>query len=77
MSQPDFKVVPKAELPPQDRAINRVAEAVHRLNEAIQKSVDAGISIELVRVSRFHDGAGNWGDQMVPLVRAPAVSSGS
>lgn len=77
MSQADFKIVPKPELPPQDRAINRVAEAVHRLNETIQRSVDAGISIELVRVSRFHDGAGNWGDQMVPLVRAPAASSGS
>lgn len=70
MSQPEFKVVPKTELPPQERAVNRIAEAVHRLNEAIQRAVDTGISIELVRVSRFHDGSGNWGDQMVPLVRS-------
>lgn len=74
MAQPEFKVVPKPDLAPQDRAINRVADAVHRLNEAVQRAVDTGITIELLRVSRCHDGAGNWGDQMVPLVRAPAAA---
>ncbi|WP_353184586.1 hypothetical protein [Bosea sp. (in: a-proteobacteria)] len=75
MSQPEFKIVPKPEMSAEDRAINRLADAVHRLNEAVQRAVEAGISIELVRVSRFHDGSGNWGDQMVPLVRAPAAAS--
>lgn len=73
MSQPEFKIVPKQELSAEDRAVNRLADAVHRLNEAVQRAVEAGVSIELMRVSRFHDGSGNWGDQMVPLVRAPAA----
>ena len=42
-----------------------------------RQMVKAGVSVELVRVSRFHDGSGTWGDQMIPLVRArdtaPAV----
>ncbi|MGR7993930.1 MULTISPECIES: hypothetical protein [unclassified Xanthobacter] len=70
----EFKAVAAQELPEQDRAINRVADAVHRVNEAIQRAVAAGVSVELVRVSRHHDGAGAWGDQMIPLVRAPATS---
>lgn len=51
-----------------ERAIHRVAEASHRLNEAVRKAVEAGYSVELVRTSRCHDGAGNWGDQIVPTV---------
>ena len=53
----------------QERAVDRVAEASHRLNEAVRRAIDAGYSVELVRASRFHDGAGNWGDQIVPTVR--------
>lgn len=72
MSQAEFKVLTKPELGAEERAIQRLADAVHRLNEAVQRAVETGLSIELVRVSRFHDGSGNWGDQMVPLVRAPS-----
>lgn len=57
------------------RAIQRVAEATHRLNEAVQRAVSAGISVEVIRVSRFHDGAGNWGDQVVPTIRTKAESA--
>lgn len=71
----EFKAVASPELSERDRAINRVADAVHRVNGAIQRAVAAGISVELVRVSRHHDGAGNWGDQMVPLVREGGPSS--
>lgn len=53
----------------QQRAVDRVAEASHRLNEAVRRAIDAGYSVELVRASRHHDGAGNWGDQIVPTVR--------
>jgi len=53
----------------QQRAIDRVAEASHRLNEAVRRATEAGYSVELVRTSRHHDGAGNWGDQIVPTVR--------
>ena len=73
----DFKVVPAQELPERERAINRVADAVHRVNEAIQRAVASGISVELLRVSRHHDGAGSWGDQMIPLVREAASSEAS
>lgn len=73
-AQPEFR---RAELPQNanlDRAVNRVAEAVHRLNEAVQRAVAAGVSVELVRVSRYHDGSGNWGDQVVPMIRADMAS---
>ncbi len=67
----EFKAVTPPDLSAQDRAINRVADAVHRVNDAIQRAVAVGISVELKRASRLHDGTGNWGDQMVPLVREP------
>lgn len=74
----EFKAVTPQDLSDRDRAINRLADAVHRMNEAIQRAVSAGVSVELVRVSRYHDGSGNWGDQMIPLVRdtlaSPAAS---
>ena len=54
----------------QQRAVDRVAEASHRLNEAVRRATEAGYSVELVRTSRHHDGAGNWGDQIVPTVRS-------
>ncbi|MFG1430564.1 hypothetical protein V5F44_08105 [Xanthobacter sp. V2C-8] len=69
----EFKAVVAQERPEQEKAINRVADAVHRVNEAIQRAVAAGVSVELVRVSRHHDGAGAWGDQMIPLVRGPSA----
>jgi hypothetical protein len=65
----EFKPAVVAELPEGERAIQRVVDAVHRLNEAIQRAVKAGVSVELLRASRHHDGAGGWGDQMIPLVR--------
>jgi hypothetical protein len=71
----EFRVPGRAERSDQEKAIRRVAEAVHQLNERVMRAVKAGVSIELVRGSRWHDGAGNWGDQMVPLIRqrtAPA-----
>lgn len=69
-AQPEFRRVDLPENANVDRAIHRVAEAVHRVNEAVQRAVAAGVSVELVRVSRHHDGNGSWGDQMVPMIRA-------
>ena len=54
-----------------DKAIRHVMDAIQRVNEAILCAVDAGISVELVRDSRYHDGCGNWGDQMAPDIRRP------
>lgn len=71
-AQPEFHRVDLPDSANVDRAINRVAEAVHRLNEAVQRAVATGVSVELVRVSRYHDGSGNWGDQVVPMIRSIA-----
>lgn len=69
MNKPDFERVERPDLDPRDRVIHRVVDAVHRLNEAIQRAVNEGVSVELVRVSRHHGGNGSWGDQVVPTVR--------
>ena len=52
-----------------DALIRRVADTLHRLNQQITTAVDAGVTIELMRGSRFHNGRGQWGDQMIPIVR--------
>jgi len=50
------------------------AEATHRMNEAIQRAVAAGVSTTLVRVSLLQDGHG--GDQVWPMIRgAEALES--
>lgn len=69
MSQTEFSRLPKAPENEQQRALRRMADAVHHLNLAVTRAVESGLSVELVRASRHHDGSGNWGDQMVPLVR--------
>lgn len=69
MAEEDFRRVDVSADDPQDRALRRVAEAVHRLNDAVQRAVGANLTVELVRVSRHHDGCGNWGDQIVPMMR--------
>ncbi len=74
MTQVQFTRAPMPETDGRDRAIQRLVEASHRLNEAVQKAIAAGYSVELVRTSRHHDGAGNWGDQIVPTVRDPSAA---
>ena len=69
MSAPAFTPAAMPNSTAHERAVDRVAEASHRLNEAVRRAIDAGYSVELVRSSRCHDGAGNWGDQIVPTVR--------
>lgn len=65
----EFRPLTKEHESEQEAALRRVANAVHQLNEAIIRAVGSGLSVELVRSSRFHDQAGNWGDQMVPMIR--------
>jgi hypothetical protein len=67
----EFRPLPGTPETEAQKAVRRVADAVHRVNDAIIRAVGAGISVELVRVSRYHDGLGNWGDQIVPTVREP------
>ena len=49
-------------------AIRRVADQMHRLNHAIIQAVEAGVTVELLRCSRYHAGNGLWGDQMQPII---------
>lgn len=77
MADTDFKPVEMPNREDATRAVRRVAEAAHRLNAAVEQAVKSGFTVELVRMSRMHDGSGNWGDQMVPVIRerqAPAKS---
>lgn len=65
MSEAAFQRIDLPASSERERAVQRVAEAAHRMNEA----VSTGLSVELIRASRCHDGAGSWGDQIVPTIR--------
>jgi hypothetical protein len=52
----------------QQAAIRIVANDLHRLNQAVMKAVEAGVSVELVRSARHHGGNGNWGDLLIPVI---------
>jgi len=54
----------------QQSAIRILANDLHRLNQAVMKAVESGVSVELVRSARHHGGDGNWGDLLVPVVVA-------
>jgi hypothetical protein len=65
----EFRPLPDLNEGEREKAIRRVADTVHRMNEAIIRAVDQGVSVELVRVSRYHNGKGSWGDQAIPTIR--------
>lgn len=58
----------RTQLSDREVAIRRLADQMHRLNHAIVQAVEAGVSVELMRCSRYHSGKGLWGDQMQPIV---------
>jgi hypothetical protein len=58
----------EAPLNASETAIRRVADQMHRLNHAIVQAVEAGVTVELLRCSRYHSGSGFWGDQMQPII---------
>jgi phage gp46-like protein len=51
-----------------DATIRILANNLHRMNESLRAAVEAGVTIELMRTSRFHSEAGSWGDQMTPIL---------
>jgi len=51
-----------------DQAIRMLANNLHRLNQSVIHAVDMGVTVELIRSSRHHDGDGNWGDLLIPVV---------
>ena len=72
----EFRPLPDHSETETERAVRRIADAVHRVNEVIVRAVEAGVSVELVRTSRYHDGRGNWGDQLIPTIRKAARIEG-
>lgn len=52
----------------QEMAIRQVANALHRLNDAVIGAVSKGVTVELMRASRYHDEEGAWGDMLVPII---------
>ena len=51
-----------------EAAIRRVANALHRLNDAVIGAVGQGVTVELMRASRYHNEEGAWGDMLVPII---------
>ncbi|GHF11776.1 hypothetical protein GCM10017044_02030 [Kordiimonas sediminis] len=52
----------------QEAAIRSVANALHRLNDAVIRAVGKGVTVELMRASRYHNEEGAWGDMLVPII---------
>jgi len=52
----------------QEMAIRQVANALHRLNDAVIAAVGKGVTVELMRASRYHNEEGAWGDMLVPII---------
>ncbi len=52
----------------QEMAIRQVANALHRLNDAVIGAVSKGVTVELMRASRYHNEEGSWGDMLVPII---------
>ena len=52
----------------QKSAIRMLANDLHRLNQAVMRAVEAGLSVELQRTARHHAEGGYWGDLLMPNV---------
>ncbi len=45
-----------------------LAQQAEHLNTAMREAVEAGLSIELQRMSRHHRDGGYWGDILAPTI---------
>ena len=52
----------------QKSAIRILANDLHRLNQAVMKAVETGLSVELQRTARHHTDGGYWGDLLMPFI---------
>ena len=52
----------------QQAAIRALGNELHRLNQAVVRCVESGLSVELHRTARHHADGGYWGDLLVPVV---------
>jgi len=53
---------------PQTAALRMLGNDLHRLNQAVVRCVESGLSVELQRTARHHADGGYWGDLLVPIV---------
>ena len=53
---------------PQSTLLQMLRNDLHRLNQTIADAVEEGMTVELVRRSRYHATSGSWGDQMIPVI---------
>ena len=59
---------PDSQMMAHDEAISNIADAILNVNEAVSRAVSSGLTVELVRSSRCHNGYGNWGDHVSLIV---------
>jgi hypothetical protein len=52
----------------QQTRFQALAEQAEQLNTAMREAVEAGLSIELQRLSRHHRTGGYWGDILMPMI---------
>jgi hypothetical protein len=52
----------------QQAAIRALGNELHRLNQAVMRCVETGLSVELQRTARHHAEGGYWGDLLAPVV---------
>ena len=52
----------------QSAAIRGLANELHRLNQAVVRCVETGLSVEIQRTARHHSEDGHYGDLLVPIV---------
>ncbi|GHA47695.1 hypothetical protein GCM10008927_10760 [Amylibacter ulvae] len=64
----EVKETPSDNTDQTDQAIRMLANDLHRLNQSVVRAVEAGVSVELIRSSRHHNGDGNWGDLLIPVI---------
>jgi hypothetical protein len=52
----------------QQHSFQALAQQAENLNTAMRQAVEAGLSIELQRLSRHHRNGGYWGDILMPMI---------
>lgn len=56
----------------QQAVLDKIAHQIEKLNASMRQAVDAGMTIELRRLSRHHQEDGFWGDIIAPTVMKTA-----
>ncbi len=54
--------------PQQTAAVDELRTQITRMNDAVKRAVDSGLTIEITRASRHHSPQYCWGDQMSPKI---------